>query len=419
MTRKTLELGTSPIEFIDGDRSSNYPKRSELVDDGIPFFSTQNIANNRLDYSDVSYITEEKFATLRKGKLLDEDIVITTRGTLGNAAIFRAGEYETGFINAQMLILRVTDKNQLNHRFLYYWIISNETQVKFRNHASGTAQPQLPIRDLKRVTISIPPIEKQNRIAEILSAYDDLIDNNNRRIALLEEAIHRLYREWFVHLRFPGHEHTPVVAGVPEGWENASLKQLFPKVETVKTGPFGSKLHAHDYREVGVPLILVKHVKNGFVDDTDIPLVGEHKWAELKTYRLKPQDIVVSRVGYVGAAAYIHSIHDDWFFSGQTLRVRLPENEKLHPRFLAQFYQTHYFTKMIENMATGSTRLSLNTKILASFAIPVPTYSQQLEFVRFAEPIDKMVLNLRQQNDQLSIARDALLPRLMNGSLPV
>lgn len=272
--------------------------------------------------------------------------------------------------------------------------------------------------------MAIPPLPTQRKIAAILSAYDDLIENNTRRIKILEEMAQAIYREWFVHFRFPGHEGVRMVESelglIPEGWEVSTLFSLFPHDKgVVMTGPFGSNLHAADYSEDGSPLILVKHVKNGRIIEKDLPLVGEPKLSELRRYQLKYGDIVITRVGFVGESAFIYSNYEGWLFSGQMLRVRIPDNLIIQPRYLAQFYQSESFKKLIENFAVGTTRLSLNTEILTKMLILLPPITIQTTFTQFVECIDNLILILTQKNTNLRRTRDLLLPKLISGELDV
>jgi len=135
-----------PIDIIDGDRSSKYPKQSEFQATGILFLNTTNIRDNRLDLSEANYISEEKFQQITKGRVLVGDIVMTTRGTIGKVAQYdRVGE--PALINAQMLIIRA-HPTSFDSRFLYYIFCTNDMQLKLRNFSSGSAQPQIPITDL-------------------------------------------------------------------------------------------------------------------------------------------------------------------------------------------------------------------------------------------------------------------------------
>ena len=182
---KTDKLRNLPIEFVDGDRSSKYPKRSEFVSEGIPFLNAESINQGYLNLSKANFITREKFSSIKKGRLQGGDLILTTRGNgVGKAAYF-FGKPSTGLINAQLLIIRPEQKH-IFPRFLYYSFINPYFQGTLKNFVSGSAQPQLPIQSLREVELSYPPLPIQRKIAAILSAYDDLIENNTRRIEILD-----------------------------------------------------------------------------------------------------------------------------------------------------------------------------------------------------------------------------------------
>ncbi|NQY82262.1 MAG: restriction endonuclease subunit S [Alphaproteobacteria bacterium] len=194
----------APVDIIDGDRGGNYPKQDEFYKEGhCLFLNTGNITIDGFSFSDCQFITEDKDRALRKGKLTRQDVVMTTRGTIGNVGYFNYNvPYENIRINSGMVIFR-TDENKLLASFLYQYLRSTIFNKKVQGIRSGAAQPQLPIRDIKTISIPLPLIEVQWRLVSILSAYDDLIENNRRRIVLLEEAAQQLYKEWFIRFRFP------------------------------------------------------------------------------------------------------------------------------------------------------------------------------------------------------------------------
>lgn len=205
------------------------------------------------------------------------------------------------------------------------------------------------------------------------------------------------------------------IGWVPEGWKPSNLIDLFGK-GVVKTGPFGSNLHASDYADEGVPLILVKHVSNGWVSLSGLPLVGYEKASELKDYRLEENDIVVTRVGRVGSSALIPKHQAGWMFSGQMLRIRLPA-ELLIPVWFAEWLKTDQFAHTIDAHAVGSTRASLNTKILGSIGFVLPPEACQALFSNFVSPLlDDMHLK-SQQSETLGAIRDSVLPRLLSGQM--
>jgi len=215
-------------DIIDGDRGKNYPKQNEFRDKGYCLFlNTGNVTRQGFNFYNNLFITEEKDKILRKGKLMRGDIVFTSRGTIGNTAYYSDKiPYDNVRINSGMVILRAI-QGKVEQRYLYQLLKSDYQRVRMQSYITGSAQPQLPIKNFSQIEIPIPPLPTQRRIADILSAYDDLIENNQKQIKLLEEAAMRLYKEWFVKLRFPGHEKTKIEDGVPEGWKLTRVKRMW------------------------------------------------------------------------------------------------------------------------------------------------------------------------------------------------
>ena len=219
------------------------------------------------EFSDCQFLSEKKDEMLRKGKLRREDSVLTTRGTLGNVARFHASvPYEHMRINSGMVILRCNQRKILS-TYLYHFLRSTSFRRQVNALKSGAAQPQLPIRDIKRIKIWLPSLSNQHNIVSVLSTYDDLIENNRRRIRLLEQAARLFYRGWFVHLRYPGHEHTTVIDGVPAERERKNLRT----VAEIKGGKqyqgkeFNSSGNVPVFGGNGIQGYSQKRTHNGFV----------------------------------------------------------------------------------------------------------------------------------------------------------
>ena len=238
-------FASAPFDIIDGDRGKAYPKQSEFHSSGhCLFLSATNVTRTGFDFRSGQFVDEQKDAQLRKGKLQREDVVLTTRGTLGNVAYYNSRvPFEHVRINSGMVILRC-DQSKILPRYLYAYLRSGLFRGQVERMRSGVAQPQLPIRDMKWIEIPLPTPSQQERLVEVIVAYDDLIQNNRRRIALLEEAARLLYREWFVHFRFPGHEHVKFDDGLPEGW---GWKPLIEIAEVV----MGQSPKSIFYNEIG------------------------------------------------------------------------------------------------------------------------------------------------------------------------
>ena len=229
-------------EIIDGDRGKNYPKQDEFYPQGYCLFlNTGNVTKEGFIFEENQFIMKEKDEALRKGKLKRGDIVYTTRGTVGNAGYYNSSvPYENVRINSGMVILR-SNGEIVDARFLYQILKSEYYRPYFKQYCTGSAQPQLPIKNFSQIYLNVPDIKTQHRIADILSVYDNLIENNQKQIKLLEEAAQRLYKEWFVDLHFPGHENTKVVDGVPEGWRKFPLEEIAPVVTGKKDANYGDK----------------------------------------------------------------------------------------------------------------------------------------------------------------------------------
>ncbi len=238
-------------EIIDGDRGKNYPKQDEFYPQGYCLFlNTGNVTKEGLTFKENQFITKEKDEALRKGKLKRGDIVYTTRGTVGNAGYYNSNvPYENVRINSGMVILRANGEI-VDARFLYQILKSEYYRPYFKQYCTGSAQPQLPIKNFSQIYLNVPDIKTQHRIADILFAYDELIENNQKQIKLLEEAAQRLYKEWFVDLRFPGHENTKIVDGVPEGWIKEEIGKIIKKVHRTK------QIVASEYKDEGsIPIV--------------------------------------------------------------------------------------------------------------------------------------------------------------------
>ena len=201
---------------------------SDRTNCGVPFYCSkeiiQKVKSEEIDNCD--YISEEFYEAVAQkyGVPQENDLLVTTRGTIGVPYLYKKSDR---FYFADGNLTWMKDfQSTLLPQYLYYWFLSREGQSKIDSIAKGTAQKAVPIAGIKTLELLLPPIEIQRRIADILSAYDDLIENNRKQIKLLEEAAQRLYKEWFVDLRFPGHEHTKIVDGVPEGWEYIPLGKI-------------------------------------------------------------------------------------------------------------------------------------------------------------------------------------------------
>ena len=241
---KFLTLKEAELEFIDGDRGVNYPKKSELLPEGdCVFLNTGNVRQNSFDFSNLDFITKEKDNLLRNGKLQRDDIVLTTRGTVGNVALYsQEVPFSNIRINSGMVIIRV-NKNFWHPYFIYLFFQSHLFKKQISRLISGSAQPQLPISILETVNIPQLTLDEQKEIIFNIKSIDQKIQINNQINQELEAMAKTLYDYWFVQFDFPDQNGKPYKSSggkmvynpelkreIPEGWGVESVGNLLDKV---------------------------------------------------------------------------------------------------------------------------------------------------------------------------------------------
>jgi type I restriction enzyme S subunit len=292
--------------------------------------------------------------------------------------------------------LYVTDFKGNHPRFVAYFLRS-----VLRNYQSDKAAvPGVNRNVLHALNVRYPVGKPQERIADILAAYDDLIENNRRRMALLEEATRQLYREWFVRLRFPGHEHTRITNDVPEGWDRVPL---FDVADPTYGYPFQSPLFTEDGE--GLPVVRIRDV-----------LEGESKTFTLEEAppdrRLQNGDMLIGMDGDFHMGLWAGG--DAWL--NQRV-VRIKSKGDIDDYLL--FNMLRDPIRALNETITGTTVVHLGAKELKAILLLVPPHALlSLASGRFA-PIGQQIVSLKLQNRQLRAARDLLLPRLMSGEIAV
>ena len=402
---RSKKIKDLPITIIDGDRSGRYPKRNEFQEKGILFLNTTNIVQNRLDLTEANFVSPEKFAQIRKGRLQRFDIVITTRGSIGKVALFDCDSPE-GLINAQMLILRA-DGEIIDQKFLFYQTCSNDFQGKVKNFASGSAQPQIPIIDLQEVEIAIPPLPTQHKIAAVLSVYDDLIENNIRRIEILEEMARTIYREWFVEFRFPGHEQTEMVESelglIPQGWEVGTLGDL---AESVRRNIKPSDIS----RET--PYLGLEHLPRKSIALSNWDSVDSINSAKLA---FKKGEILFGKI-----RPYFHKVGVaplDGICSSDTIVIRPKRNECF--AMTLSYVSSEHFVEYATITSQGTKMPRADWKVLVKYPVVIPSEQITQRFSSFVQDIVDKIQNLIFRNRNLRHTRDLLLPKLISGEVDV
>ena len=318
-------------------------------------------------------------------------------GLLGSSAI--VPESNRYLHNQRLGLIEGLDESVLNRLFLYHLFNTRGVRTQISSSASGTKVRHTSPARIYRVRASVPDPGYQERIASILSAYETLIENNRRRIVLLEEAVRLLYREWFVCFRFPGHQHVKIIDGLPVGWKRRSLVELAEVV-------MGQSPKSQFYNDVGEGLPFHQGVT-----DYGFRFVSHRTYSTSVTKIAEVGDILVSVRAPVGRI----NITRDKIVLGRGLAAI--RSRTGHQSFLFYALKNHFFAENI--IGTGAIYAATNKKELEGQIFLEPSAVLLRDFEDRIGTIDRQIACLDSQNDNLGQARDLLLPRLMNGEIAV
>ena len=391
-TWRKVKLGEA-VDIIDGDRGRNYPGKDELLGSGYcVFLDAKNVSGTKFDFNNAKFISERKNNLMRKGQLQRNDFVLTTRGTVGNVAYYNENiPHDCMRINSGMVILR-PKREVITDNFFYSFLISRDFRNQVELLKTGSAQPQLPIRDLKLFEVDLPPITDQKRIADILSAFDDKIELNNKISKNLEATAKAIFKEWFVNFRFPGHEKVKMVDSelrkIPERWKVKTLGD----VADVQWGD--TSVTKASYVEKGYPAYSASG-QDGFRKTYDFDRIG----------------IVLSAIGANCGITWL--ARSKWSVIKNTIRFwSTDEKVSTEYLFLATMRQESWPQR-------GSAQPFITMGDARKRKILVPAENILRQFNNFVAGTYLKIDFARLENQKLAALRDLLLPKLMSREIKV
>jgi len=401
---KKVTFKNAPLEIIDGDRGTNYPKQSDFLTSGYCLFlNAGNVTREGFSFSNCTFISQEKDSILRKGKLKKYDTILTTRGTVGNVAFFDDSvQFKNIRINSGMVILRPKPEN-LDPRYLYLFVRSADFQEQLLAMLSGSAQPQLPIRDINQIVISLPPLPEQKAIAHILGSLDDKIELNRRMNETLEAMARAIFKDWFVDFgptRAKIEDRAPYLpepiwslfpdaidpqSGLPQGWESSKLEDFMELA-------YGKSLTAKNR----LPGDVVVYGSGGEI--------GFHNEALISS-----PAVIVGRKGTVGSIYW----EDRPIFPIDTVFYVVPKKTSLF------FCYQLLLTQPLANMNTDAAVPGLNRNNAYRLEFPYPGSDLLNAYELITSPIwAQRSVNIKESRT-LAELRDRLLPKLMSGQIRV
>ena len=389
---------------------------SQYTKSGVPFYRQKEIIDkkNKNEIINPLFISWETFDDIKKkfGAPNKNDLLITAVGvTLGIPYVVVDEIFY--FKDGNLIWLSNFDEN-IHSKYLYYWINSDIGQKIIWSRTIGSAQPALTIDILKQLEIPVPIFNTQCKIVKILSAYDDLIENNQKQIKLLEEAAQRLYREWFVDFRFPGYEDTKFIDGIPDGWKVRPLSEIF---DFIRGKSYASKELVD---QGGVIMINLKNIKafGGYKRNVEKRFIGKFKDEQ----KILAGDIVMGVTDMtkerrlVGYVAIIPNLGETAIFSMDLIKL-IPKTVTRGYLYTTMLYGE--YSKRISLLANGVNVLHLKPDAMMGITMLVPSEIIMEQYEHKFELYRQKIELLQTQCNIFTEARERLLPKLMSGEIEV
>ena len=363
----------------------------QYEDSGVPFYRSKEIIERR-EYKDISeslFISKELYNSFKEkfGVPVYGDILLTSVGTLGIPYYVKASD-KFYFKDGNLTWMK-SFVDELDSKYLYYWLSSSFGKASLLQRAIGSSQPALTIDILKKYRILLPSIVVHHRIASILSTYDSLIENNTKRIRLLEKMAENLYKEWFVRFRFPGHENVKMVNGLPNGWKKGALSDVCEFKR-------GKNITSSEMKDGTIPVISAGITPSGFHSHANVYGIS----------------VTMSSSG--ANAGYI-AVHYSDIWAADCSYI-----EEVSTPYIYYVYELlNNIRSIINNFQRGAAQPHVYPKDINRIKMIIPSEDIRKKANEKIGVIHRQIDNLQRQNSLLARQRDLLLPRLMSGKLEV
>ena len=382
--------------------------KSDYVKDpaATPVVMPKDMSDGRIDAASIARVDDEVVERLSSHALRTGDIVLARRGDIGRRAW--TSETEEGWLcGTGSIRIAVNGSTEIRPRFLFHYLGLPQTVGWLKGHSVGATMSNLSAGVVQQLPVRYPPLTLQDIIVDVLDSFDGLIENNRRRIGILEGMARLLYREWFVHFRYPGHEDVELVDSdlgpIPEGWIAGKFSDLVSEVsETVSPDDIGE----------GTPVVGLQHLPRR---STTL-----HDWENASHVGSRRKVFAEGDILFGKIRPYFHKVVDAPIsgYSSTDAIVFRPKGEPFRSRALA-VTSSDDFVGVATATSNGTKMPRANTGLLMSYGIPHPTHNVEQAFSETVGPMDSLRKTLAAQNRILREARDLLLPRLVSGELDV
>ena len=376
---------------------------SDYADEGTPIIMPKDMVDGHIRHTGLIRVPEEHVARLQRHQVCAGNLMVARKGDVRKCVYIT--ENENGWLTGSDCLKVALNENVCFPKYIYYQLRSPYIGRWLEQISIGATMPSINTGLLSGIEMYLPSLETQRRIADILSAYDDLIENNRKQIKLLEEAAQRLYKEWFVDLRFPGHEHTKIVDGVPEGWEKTTVSNISSILRR------GISPKYNDQAELMV-------INQKCIRQTVVTFDEARRQEKLFPEEMNLQDsdtvICSTGAGTLGRVGQIFGNYPQTTFDSHVTLVRAKSG-------FGKQYLFHFLKccqSYLMGMGKGSTnQLELSRGTIQDLDIHIPSKKVLNQFEQVAQPMHDKISVISKSILQLQTVRDRLLPKLMSGEI--
>jgi type I restriction enzyme S subunit len=399
-----VEIGNSGLKIADGNYSAKYPNSSEFISEGVPFIRANNFKNKTIIDDELYFISSKKHSELKKGHLLPNDVLITTRGNIGQVAL-TPERHKNSNINAQIVLLRCNES--WIPKYLLYVLTIDFVTEQFSKLTTGTALKQLPVKNLKKIKLPLPPLPQQQKIANILDAADALRQNDKALIAKYDELTQALFLDMFG---------DPV--SNPKGWEIKNIEQIAKSGKgSIKRGPFGGALKKEIFVEDGYLVYEQFHALNNDFSRSRY-FIDENKFNELKGFEVHPNDIIISCSGvYLGKLAIVPKGARKGIINQALLKITLDESKMKNDFFVFLFSHKNFREKHFDaNRGAGIPNFPPMSEF-KKFPFISPPMKLQEQFVERVAVIEEQKAIAHKSLEKSESLFNSLLQKAFKGEL--
>jgi len=414
--------------FVDGPFGSDL-KSDEYTTEGVRLIQLQNIGDGEWIDDNKIFTSEKKYQELKRHAAFPGDIAIAKMADpIARACIIPP--VSDRFLVVADCIKLTPDLKKYHPKFIVYAINNHSVRLQAELKSTGTTRNRINLSLLKTVNVEVPPIPEQHRIAEILDTIDEVIQKTEALISKLKAMKQGLLHDLLTRgldktgeLRdpkaYPEQFNDSPLGRIPKEWKVDKLGEVCRRSGgSVQTGPFGSQLHAKDYKDSGIPIITVEHLGDNEIIHNNLPLVGRMDYERLERYRIETGDLVFSRVGAIDRCAYVSEQENGWLFSGRCLRVRTG-GKLVNSRFLSFQLNSYESRQWILNHSVGSTMACLNTSILSEVPVSLPLIQEQQNIALLLDTHDTRIRTEEQYREKLKLQKKGLMQDLLAGKVRV